>query len=91
LSPGITALCASKEANLTFISCTELAEPPDRKVVFTLRAFYLDGWHRLGLTFLFNNYNFIFTALDSALHLIALINLPDITAFPAFQLAPRRN
>ena len=80
----MTALGAAEEANLTFISSTELTEPPDCKVIFALGAFYLDGRHRLLLTFLFNNDNLILTALNSALHLIAIINLPDITTLPAF-------
>jgi hypothetical protein len=80
----MAALGAAEEPDLTFISCTELAKPPDCKVIFALGAFYLDGRHRFCLTFLFNNDNLILTALNSALHLIAFINLPDITALPAF-------
>jgi hypothetical protein len=87
----MTALSAAKEPDLAFISRTELAEPPDCKVIFALGTPYLDSGHGLCLTFLLNNDNLILTALDSALHLITVINLPDITAFPAFQLAPRRN
>jgi hypothetical protein len=85
------ALGAAKEPNLAFISRTELAEPPDSQVVPALGTLNLDSGHSLCLTILLNNDNLILTALDSALHLIAVINLPDITAFPAFQLAPRRN
>jgi hypothetical protein len=87
----MTALGAAKEPNLAFISRTELAEPPDCKVVFALGTLYLDSGHSPYLTFLLNDDNLIFTALNSALHLFAVINLPDITAFPAFQLAPRRH
>jgi hypothetical protein len=85
------ALGAPKKPDLTFISCTELAEPPDSKVVCTLGTFNLDSGHGLCLSFLFHNDNLILTAPDSALHLIVVINLPDITTFPAFQLTPRRN
>ena len=84
------ALSAAKEPDLAFISRTKLAEPPDCKVVFALWALYLDSGHSPCLTFLLNNDNLILTALDSALHLIAVINLPDITTFPAFQLTSRR-
>jgi len=80
----MTALGATEEANFTFVGCTELAEPPDGKVIFALGAFYLDGRHRLYLTFLFHDDNLILTALNFAPHLIAIINLTDITAFPAF-------
>lgn len=83
-------LGAAKEPDLAFISGTELAEPPDCEVVFALGALYLDRGHGLCLTLLLNNDNLILAALDPALHLIAVINLPDIPAFPAFQLAPRR-
>jgi hypothetical protein len=87
----MTALGAAKEPYLAFISRTELAEPPDCKVVFALGTLYLDSGHCPYLTFLLNDDNLILTALNPALHLFAVINLPDITAFPAFQLAPRRH
>jgi hypothetical protein len=87
----MTALGAAKEPNLAFISRTELAEPPDCKVVFALGTLYLDSGHSPFLTFLLNNDNLILTAINSTLHLISIINLPDISAFPAFQLAPRRH
>ena len=78
------ALGATEEPDLTFISRTEPAEPPDRQVVCTLGTLYLDGWHGLCLTFLFHNDDLILTALDPALHLIAVIDLPDIATFPGF-------
>jgi len=82
---------AAKEPNLAFISRTELAEPPDSQVVRALGTLNLDSGHSLCLTILFHNDNLILTPLESALHLIAVIDLPNITTFPAFQLAPRRN
>jgi hypothetical protein len=91
LSPRVIALGATKEPNLAFICCTELAEPPDSQVVCALGTLNLDSGHSLCLSVLFDNDDLILTALDSAPHLIAVIDLPDITAFPAFQLAPRRN
>jgi hypothetical protein len=59
LSPRVIALGAAKEPDLTFISGTELAEPPDRKIICALGTLDLDGRHSLYLTFLFNNDNFI--------------------------------
>ena len=91
LSPRVIALGATKEPDLAFISRTELAEPPDSQIVCTLRTLDLDSGHGLCLSILLHNDDLILTALDPALHLIVVINLPDITAFPAFQLAPRRN
>ena len=84
LSPGMITLGATEEPDLTFIGRTELAEPPDRQVVCTLGTLYLDGGHGLCLTLLFHNDDLILAALDPALHLIAVIDLPDIAAFPAF-------
>jgi hypothetical protein len=84
-------LGAAEEPDFAFISCPELTEPPDCKVILALGAFYLDCWHRLCLPFLFNDYDLILAARNAALHLIGVINLPDIPAFPAFQLTPRRN
>jgi hypothetical protein len=87
----VIALGTPKKPDLTFISRSELAEPPDSQVVCTLGTFNLDSGHGLCLSVLFHNDDLILTALDSALHLIVVINLPDITTFPAFQLASRRN
>jgi hypothetical protein len=81
---------ATEKPYFAFICRTELAKPPDCKVVFALGAFYLDGRHGFCLSFLFHNHDLILAALDPALHLIGVINLPDIPAFPAFQLASRR-
>jgi hypothetical protein len=90
LPPGMLAFGAAEKPYFAFICCTELAKPPDCQVVFALGAFYLDSRHGLCLAFLFNNHDLILAALDPALHLIGVIDLPDIPAFPAFQLASRR-
>jgi hypothetical protein len=87
----MTAYRAAEEPDLAFICSPELAEPPDCEVVFALGTLYLDSGHGLFLAFLFNNYDLVLAALNSALHLIAVIDLANITAFPAFQLASRRN
>jgi hypothetical protein len=84
-------LGAAEEPDFAFISRPELAKPPDCKVILTFGALYLDCWHGLYLAFLFNDHDLILAARNAALHLIGVINLPDIPAFPAFQLAPRRN
>jgi len=87
----MAAFRAAEEPDLALIRSPELAEPPDCEVVFALGTLYLDSRHGLCLTFLFNNYDLVLTAFNSAPHLIAGIDLANITAFPAFQLAPRRN
>jgi hypothetical protein len=82
---------ATKKPDFALIGGPELAEPPDCKVIFALGTFYLDGWHGFYLPLLLNNNDLIFTALDSVLHLIGVNDLTDVTTFPAFQLASRRN
>jgi len=84
-------LCAAEEPDFAFIRRPELTKPPDCKVILALWALDLDCWHGLCLAFLFNDHDIIFAARNAALHLIGIINLPDIPAFPAFQLTPRRN
>ena len=91
LPPGMITLGATEEPDFALIGRPELTKPPDCKVVRALGAFDLDGGHGLCLAFLLNDHDLIFTALDPALHLIGVLNFPDITTFPAFQLAPRRN
>jgi len=90
LPPCVVAFRAAEKPDLTFICRPQLAKPPDCEVILTLGAFYLDGGHGLCLTFLFDDDDLVFAALDPALHLIGVIDLPDIPAFPAFQLASRR-
>jgi hypothetical protein len=91
LPPRMVTLGAAEEPDLALICSPELAKPPDCKVVLALGTFDLDSGHGLCLAFFLNYNDLIFTALDPALHLIGVLNLPDITAFPAFQLASRRN
>ena len=91
LPPGVVTLGAAEKPDLALVCSPELAKPPDCKVVLALGAFDLDGGHGLCLPFLLNDHDLIFTALDPVLHLISVLNLPDITTFPAFQLASRRN
>lgn len=91
LPPGVVTLGAAEKPDLALVCSPELAKPPDCKVVLALGTFDLDSGHGLCLPFLLNDHDLIFTALDPVLHLIGVLNLPDITTFPAFQLASRRN
>jgi len=85
----VIAFCAAEKPDFTLISSTELAEPPDGKVVCAFRALDLDRGHSL-LTFFFviNNRDLILSTIRLACHLIlvGVINLSDVTAFPAFEL-----
>jgi hypothetical protein len=87
----MVTLGAAEKPDFTLICRPELTKPPDCKVVLALGAFDLDGGHGFCLAFLLNDHDLVFAARNTVLHLIGVINLPDIPAFPAFQLAPRRN
>ena len=89
LPPGVVTLGAAEKPDLALVCSPELAKPPDCKVVLALGTVDLDSGHGLCLPFLLNDHDLIFTALDPVLHLIGVLNLPDITTFPAFQLASR--
>ena len=85
-------LGAAEEPDLALISSPELAEPPDSKIVLTLGALDLDGGHGINFIFLvIHNHDLLLLALQPGVYFFAVFNLPDITAFPAFQLAPGRN
>ena len=83
MPPGVAAFGAAEEADLALISRPEMAEPPDRKVVFALRAFYLDCRHCFCLPLLLDDHDIVLAALHRALHLVSALDLPDIPAFPA--------
>jgi hypothetical protein len=88
LAPGMPALGAPEKPHLAFISCTELAEPPDGKIVLAFGALDLDGGHGFYfILFIIHNSDLILRAFFPGLHLVTRFNLPDIAAFPAFQLA----
>ena len=90
LAPGMPALGAPEEPDLALICSPELAEPPDCKVVLALRALDLDGGHGLYvIIFIIHDHNLILTAVDHARHLVSTVDLPDISALPALQLACR--
>jgi hypothetical protein len=88
----MAAYRAAEEPDFTLVSCPELAEPPDRKIVLTLGTLDLDGGHGLHFfTLIIHNHDLFFLARFHVLHLIGGFNLPDIAAFTAFQLARRRD
>ena len=82
----MSAFRAPEKPHLAFICCTELAEPPDGKIVLALGALNLDGGHCLFLSFLLNDNNLILAAVNLARHQVSSFYFPDISAFPAFQL-----
>jgi hypothetical protein len=85
----VAAFSAAEETNLAFISSTQLAKPPDSKVVLTFGALNLDRGHGLDLTFFFNNHDLVFGPFMGPGHLVCLLNIPDISAFPTLELTTR--
>jgi len=91
LAPGVPAFRATEETHLALVRSPELAEPPDCKIVLALGALDLDGGHGLYLILLIiHDHNLILTAVYHARHLVSIVDLPDIPAFPALQLTCRR-
>jgi hypothetical protein len=89
LSPGVITLGATEETDLALISSPELTEPPDCKIILTFGALDLDGGHCPRTLLLFiHDHNLLFLALQRVVNFFVIIDNPDITAFPAFQLAP---
>jgi hypothetical protein len=86
LAPGMTAFGATEKPYLALISGTELAQPPERKIVLTFRALDLYRGHGFNLTLFFHDNDLIFAAHHFFCHLISAFNFSDITAFPALQL-----
>jgi hypothetical protein len=91
LAPGVSAFRAPEETHLALICCPELPEPPDCKIVLAFGALDLDGGHGFFLALLLNNHDLVLAADHLAFHLVATLNLTDIPAFPALQLACRRH
>jgi len=86
------ALGAAEEPDLALISRTELAEPPDSKIVLALGTLDLDSRHSIYPVFLIiHDHDLLFLALSLVFHLVSNFNLTDIAAFPALQLPARRN
>jgi len=92
LPPRVPALGAAEKPHLALISRPELAEPPDCKVVFALGALDLDRGHRFDIgIFIVHDGNFVFRALLLARHMFTCLDLSDIPALPALELAARRD
>ncbi len=86
----MATLGTPEEPHLTFISGTELTEPPDGKVVFAFWALDLDRGHRFYfVVFIVNDGDLVFRALFFARHAFRGLNLSDIPTFAAFELAAR--
>ena len=85
-------LGAAEEPDFTFIRGAKLAKPPDSKVVCAFRALDLDGGHCFNVfVFIIDDRDLILSTISLACHLIlvSVINLSDVTAFPAFELTSR--
>jgi len=88
----VVALGALKEPHLALIGRTELPEPPEREVVPALRALDLDrGQGPDLLSFIVHDHDLGLRPLPLHLHLIGALDLPDIPALPALQLAAGRD
>jgi hypothetical protein len=85
----VTAFGAAEEPDLAFVGSPELAQPPEREVILTLRALDLDGGHGIDLIVLIiDNRDLVFRTLSPGLHLIGRFDLPDIPALAALELTP---
>jgi len=85
------ALRAPEEPDLALIGGPELAKPPEGKVVLAFRALDLDGGERLDLlVFIIDDGNFLFSPWFFHFQLIRILDLLDIAAFPALELAAGR-
>jgi hypothetical protein len=92
LPPRVAAFDAPEKPHLALICSPELAQPPESKVVAALRAPDLDGGHSVDLFILvIDNGDLVLGALPLFEHLVSPANLPDIAAFPALELTPRRD
>ena len=86
----MTTLGATEEPHLAFIGSPELAEPPEGKVVLALGALDLDGGERFDIFFLvIHDSDLVFRALALHGHLVVGLDLPDIPALAALELASR--
>ena len=88
-SPGVPALGAPEEPYLAFIGGTELAEPPERLVVLALGTLRRDSGESSCLLLVFHDDHLFLASLFRLFHLVSGLDLPDIPAFSAFELAGR--
>ena len=89
--PRVPALAAPEEPDLALVGSPELAEPPEGKVMLALGAFYCDCGQSADRSFLLDDHDLLLAACPRDLHLVILVNFPVVTAFPALQLACRRD
>jgi hypothetical protein len=88
-SPGVAAFGAPEEPDLALIGGTELAEPPEGLVMLALGTLGRDGGEGPCLLFVFDDDHLLLASLFGLSHLIGGLDLPDIPAFSAFELAGR--
>ena len=88
----MAAFGATEEPHFALISRPELAEPPERKVVLALGTLDLDRGHRFDIgIFIVHDRDLVFRALLLARHMLTCLDLPDIPALTALELAARRD
>ena len=86
----MVAFGAPEEPHFALISGTELAEPPDGKIVLALGALDLDSGHGFLLSILIiHNHDLVLGSDPLGLHLVISFNLADIPALTALELTPR--
>jgi hypothetical protein len=84
----VAALSATEESYFTLISCAELAEPPEREVVFAFGTLDLDRGHCFYfIIFIVNDSDLVFRTLFLARHAFSGLDIPDIPALATFELA----
>lgn len=88
----MAAFRAPEEPHLALICSSQLAEPPEGKIVLAFRAFYLDSGHGFDFSiFIIYNRDLILCAHLLGRHLVSGFNFTNIPAFPALELTPRRD
>jgi hypothetical protein len=92
LPPGVAAFSAAEETHLALISRSQLAEPPEREIIFALRAPDLDGGQGFHLLpFVIHDSYLVLPAINFLLHIVSAFDLADIPTLPALELTPRRH
>lgn len=83
----MTAFCAAKESDLTFIGRSQLAEPPFCGIVAALRAFDVRGGECGNMRVAVYNGDLLLRTLMDFCHILFGFDIADISTFTAFQLA----
>jgi hypothetical protein len=84
----VAAFRAAEEPDLAFISSPQLAKPPECEIVLAFGTPDLNSGHGLDLSFFFHNNDLVFGPLKGPGHLVCLLNISDISAFPTLELTP---